>query len=698
MQHKVGIQSNNKAWLTDSDSGNLNDRNLDEYPPIGIAPITLRDARRVLVGPPGSGKTLFLTNLSKSLRKQSKEDVMIFHPRNESGSQERFVERLTLSAEWETLEAVNRLLTVENWAKLWTIALITVGLRLAMQPEDIKKVTKLFQWKLMDIDIDENPTPFAVGTHVEKLLKLDWDQVIEVSSTLRDNETKLYSALEADKKRLLIFIDNPDEFLFASHGHKVTGSHQSNTDGVNIGSMYPVAWQGAQLGLVRAIHQIRKSNPRLIIFASIRSEAWDIRLHDELGKCKEICQFLHYDYDNLLEIFRQNVQLSPDEKLAAKVDKAKSPVAAFFGRECYEHPQKYLVTPSAHSDGLRYEEPIFDAIIRHTLWTPRQLMDLCGELMDKYTVEQRASTEASELVNKLAAKKIFQEFTARCFPKWNDKYVQILNSIQHNILEKDFIDKADEEFSRSNPDAVPPFVFFYYNGLIGRIVKQQTTGKFRQEFIVNVDCCITKELALPASEFNKYLVHPVLDAHLQEKHSGQHINYVSNEHLVIGHGNSYESERNPSLFVIAEDSASPSPQPRIFCKETELGLKVNQLPKKNNPFKALLLILMASAHSGRSTLNKNDINAVAKLIDERLGWKGYWNSKSVLVDVFDQNIWRDVRANLRALDKAFVPHSPTETKKQIVSISRRSDEISLDGFGYQDILLSPKVIACLKTS
>lgn len=560
---------------------------------------------RLLIAPKGFGKSLLLSFKSAYLRESTHSKDTIFHPPLNRGG---LINSLTsISGSMHRPHLLERRDSTDAWASIWQIAILGFAAWLVDM-----KVSEELQYKHVFRDIDglgtavDNDCPFQwfLGKVVEALPQ-DRDEGNEkLGKILYEAESvwciRIKAALkERSRKRIVIFLDNPDELLASNDAAAL--------------------WSNVQQGLVIAVWKLDKGGylrDHLFVFGSVRLEACEVEPHPLLRQARDITLALTYSKDELREVISVRIRLTDDSKLVTPSMKDSDPILSLIGFNSYQHPDKRGPT------GTLLKEDIFEAILRHTLMSPRDLVSIGAAIIKKPKSERTPST-VRDIVNSVAGGKIFGYWKNNVFPRWSEQYDSYISRITSVVLTTAEVTAIDDSFLEKNKGGItPPMAFLWDHGLLGTAEHLPSIhkGYYLQKFRHNWSSeRFHKHSALPKSQW--YFVHPVLREWL--KGSGQNVDSLSHPNVVIGPDRGFELEMPPIRI-----DADTSGQIQILYRGADLLFQTG--PRKT--YKFLLQCLYAwKLRGGAVRPSINDLNLIAKALDKKFGLSAEY------ISVNDQN-------------------------------------------------------------
>lgn len=331
-----------------------------------------------------------------------------------------------------------------------------------------------------------------------------------------------------------LFVDAIDECLGFNDpdaGHLLTNdgvAGMSQQDRTNVWARGQEVWLSAQTGFVDAAYDLREQTfDRCWAYGTIRGEAYArhaaVTTLNESKRAGSLGLALSYSSRDLQSVFQLNVEFTPPEDLAVN-DPQLDPAMRLFGLSEFEHPR------------VRWEtESVVDALIRHTLGTPRDLIVLAKAAKDAVPPKLRASseTEMSDAVH-TAAQLILRDYVKAVFPLWDKEYEEkgyvlltsnVLSSEQMRLVERQFAEKLGRERETGLLD------FLYARGLVGVPAKSSASNLLLLQFHTPDG----KEISITRP--TPYVVlHPALSATVFDKQPIAIQEGFYSSALIVGHG------------------------------------------------------------------------------------------------------------------------------------------------------------------
>jgi len=323
-----------------------------------------------------------------------------------------------------------------------------------------------------------------------------------------------------DDIKVAIFIDNIDENMrrFIERPERDPEWHESfNGD---------MAWYYSQLGLMKAVYDLKSSNKNIQIFASIRKQvSKKVKVFKDslLAILSSKIDISYSDYE-LRQMFELYVANERFENLADQtVNRKDNPVRAFFG-----------IDQLPHSIVVGESEGILENILRHTLGRPRDLIQICRDVLED---RQKGLIDFSNHQDyKISIKKslpniidtYIAEHSLLFTPNLNRDDINILDKyILSNVLTREDVQRICYQYncdfenipkSRSickgkcsTCSGNQPFWYLYNMGLLGTVEDNSSFGRGPiQKFLYPGENVYEQEHELPSS--NIYLLHPCMQS------------------------------------------------------------------------------------------------------------------------------------------------------------------------------------------
>ena len=297
-------------------------------------------------------------------------------------------------------------------------------------------------------------------------------------------------------------------------------------------------WKNAQLGLLKAIHQLNTQNSHIKVYATVRQEAFaGFRDPDkEVIRGKSI--ILEYTRDELEEMFLHAITRYTNDTTLAEFFGTDIIVNQFYGED--ERPFRY--------------------VYRHSASTPRSIMGF-GHELSLQALRNMSPTDAQDTirrkVNKISSSNVFEDYLKsqrQFFLKTlrQDEHISTLFSLlPTNILRGEDLQNINAEFARRTGVPISdshPFCELFNIGLLGTLRIDPITGDERQYFKKPYEfewkhCELVRRDRI-------YFLHPSLHGAIANERK----NYLVNKKVLIGDGCKWP--RNKTVFPLIFHSHS----------------------------------------------------------------------------------------------------------------------------------------------
>ena len=571
----------------------------------------------ILVAPKGYGKTLMLRYRSQWLREHHKATGVLFFPYDAKD-----IEYLQVRMEPQDLyRLVRPIASAEEWSRIWECALLVVACQTC-------ELTSLGD-KELDTIFPYKPSTLKVSSTLATVLRTMNDREKLLSTDI----TKLRDVFEETGREVAIFIDNADEAF------KTLPDKQSNATVIDMdststssdesrgevsfeydfGQDNPKSWNDLQVGLLLAIREIARQTSGLHIYTSLRAEALNDLKDPTAVQAKDHCVPLIYQKSSLRRMLEANINLYDASELADQ--DAEDPIRRWIGVDRIQH--QYVNNPA----GSNEEEDLFDFLVRHSLYSPRDLMILGAEIgavnPKKYVGQPRELEDALQTVINDAAKDlIFPYWKETVIPRWSDYYFDAIGQIQSNVLSEDDLNKLDQAVSspsegETRPKVIPFSLFMYHHGLLGtyrnfpgKMGEQIFKDSWNQRFVGIED----RGSQLPSSKY--YFIHPILNDVIREKQAHGY-EFLPNSSNIIGYDRKF-GEHKYEIVIHHCDEYWPGIR--------YLGKQIFDGPDRiTNPRIALTTLLLAMDRCDDQTIPIDTIISVYKELVQRYpDWNKDW--------------------------------------------------------------------------
>jgi hypothetical protein len=461
--------------------------------------------RTILVAPKGYGKTLLLIAKKKSfLEARSGQIVM---------AENRFIDRPLGIFPVIKRELLDLLASdYEFWKSLWKISLSLSAIKAfarATRERPTDRTLHDHGWYSRIIADDHKY--FEAGEIFADLLSQDYKYIINVIA--RSN--MIFPYFNRINTQIVFFIDNVDEYfrpVLEDRSAGVSGRHSLYRNRSNS------VWSLAQIALASVAYELEKANHHIKIYCTIRHEAF-LKMPEVESDAFQIsgrCTKIEYTRDDLEKIFLKNIDITPKERLVDTDN--PDPMLGLVGETNKVVDHLFVSRP----------ERIFDYFLRHTLYRPRDLMFIGGEIV-KITPSQR-SAEAIRTAVDTATKTIVDSIFGEMRPFFSVPNRELLfKRIEANVLTLDQLEEVRDAYvaelggaASRDPDGEigHPFSVLHKLGLLGTVrLEFGNQGRWRQRFLQPTEIQINNDPELPVSEY--YLVHPALDQSIYERSAGK---------------------------------------------------------------------------------------------------------------------------------------------------------------------------------
>lgn len=565
-----------KPWVIDAGTAEFTTDELSRYTPISnqavksfLSPKNTRQT--VLVAPKGYGKTLLLLKKAAALRLMYSEEQAYIHPSNAAATLE-FMRIDGMAQKITDWEWSKRFSSHQDWSDIWMYAIGFMVCRnegrrpsasanaidVANQIErlfgsgvEISRRTRIDESKTSKtrktLGRRKTETPYEISTvrnFISSMLQ-NWE-------TDADSYCSLYTkvaqrALDELAHLHILFLDSPDEALNWDKDDEVL--KPTEPEGENLWSSYPEHWVNFNMGLVDAIRRLGQMYGKIRVFTSLRAEALNSVKAAVADQYEEICIRLSYNKAELRQIFESNIELMAQseeyrEKLVTRV-LSDHLVKDFVG-----------IARGLHEPtGL--EEDIFDRILRHTRWTPRDLMFVGRSIMEKISVEDRGKCTPQNLdpIRKViddASRRFLKNHQGASIPQWAPGLDEQIAKFRTNIVHRTSL-RSLSPISRRTSASGCPFDYLYCQGLLGWIGVSTAGSAPAIQFLEGQEIA-TKGKLLPEARW--YALHPIFYGFLRDTHGVYRgaTGYLSSDRAIVGNGHLIEAPRVINARLDAESA------------------------------------------------------------------------------------------------------------------------------------------------
>jgi hypothetical protein len=461
--------------------------------------------RTILVAPKGYGKTLLLIAKKKSfLEARSGQIVM---------AENRFIDRPlgifpVIKRELLDLLAAD----YEFWKSLWKISLALSAIKaFARATRDRPDDRNLLAHDWYRRIITDDHRYFEAGEIFTDLLSQDYKYIINIIS----KSNMIFPYFNKINTQIVFFIDNVDEYFRPVLEDRSAGASRNHSLYRNRSN---AVWSLAQIALASVAYELEKTNHHIKIYCTMRHEAFlkmpevEIDAFQISGRCTKI----EYSRDDLEKIFVKNIDITSRNHLVdPDNDEA---MLRLVGKSNKVVDHRFVSRP----------EHIFDYFLRHTLYRPRDLMFIGGEIV-KMAPSERSAQAIQTAVN-MATKTIVDSIFGEMRPFFTVPNRELLfRRIETNVLALEQIKEVSDAYvadlgygALPEPDGEisQPFSVLYKLGLLGTVrVEFGSQGRWLQRFLQPTEIQIDNDPELPFSEH--YLIHPALDQSIYERSAGK---------------------------------------------------------------------------------------------------------------------------------------------------------------------------------
>ncbi len=472
--------------------------------------LDLSQTQLFLLGPKGTGKTLLLRykayQYSKRIESGSEKTAFV------AGGSNELVESLVFNVPVLSNNELIVLSEKREWLKVWKFSLSLI----------IARRCGLDLIESLETMLSNFPKSYGLSDVVSEILS---NVSKYITSDYLDKATKeLQASLRQIKGSFAIFIDRLDQALNAclerSEDHYLDDSSGNN--------YHFLVWRHAQTGLLQSCYEMYTSNRHIKIFCTARKESLDMKYLRE--NLREYATELEYNYEELKEIFKNNIRLIPKTKIFN--GSSKNPFERMFG---------FVDVPHLHAkdeNGKPRIEEIFGLIHRHTFGRPREIVvmgrKIYEDVIDRDNYRSMTSSQQIEKIRRkvddTAYEILFEDYTNEIVPSFKEEiFEDFIEKVKSNVFTAKQLENIDEEDCN----------YLFRLGLVG-YVKNGV-----QYFIPAANYVNNQNIKIDLCEF--YLVHPAADRRLQRNNL---FDEFYNDSNIIGSGYSFEP---PSLLAINPD-------------------------------------------------------------------------------------------------------------------------------------------------
>lgn len=645
-----------EAWLIDA-SALSNPNELAGPSVLGPYDITHfvtaphHQAPLIIAAQKGAGKTLALRKRSYLYRNSRQFEGIKCIPENE------LVEKLgALMLDSFNKDRLLEFRTDDVWFIIWATAICAAIMnRLGDQiPDQMRAVLPL--------------TEGGIGEFVSYLAEVEHGRLTNARALLN---TVIRPYIRRCREPIAVFLDSIEEAMENHAGYELREYVKTNSS--RYGHLDEKVWLNSQIALIDVATEFRNLNSHIKIFAAVRIEAFDRYPGARRANLGQSVARVIYEKDDIRTIFYENIRLTEEmqrqtgQPLLADIN-APTPLQRFFGTK----------TDSVRHWRVPESEDIFDALWRHTLGRPRDVVAL-GRAILRISANKRSDRHViSDCVKTTAADAIYENFKREVFPFWDTDIDRVFELVPHNILRHD--DLQQLRVTLGGP--LDPFLYLYRKGLLGVPNSAAAHGGalgFVQEFL---DCSSDNEAyQLPTSDY--YLFHPCLSKaiRLDHGHTRDPMDYVSAS-LIVGRGLPIPRNFRLPRLVVELDSTFNKLKVRIDNKH------VNALSDFSHVTTALFAALIMSfiRHQRQTVsvdqiLDEIDRLSARALLPPTLGKKQI-APRRYMEDQFNttQEKKNDALANIRAALAEALP-----SLRETHVFSQNAQSVTLGEFAVQEL-------------
>jgi len=489
--------------------------------------------RTILVAPKGYGKTLLLIAKKKSFMEARSGQIVM--------AENRFIDRplgIFPVIKRELLDLLSS--DYEFWKSLWKISLSLSAIKaFARATRERPSDRNLLAHDWYGRIITDDHKYFEAGEIFTDLLSQDYKYIINIIA----RSSAIFPYFNRINTQIVFFIDNVDEYfrpVLEDRSAGANGRHSLYRNRSN------AVWSLAQIALASVAYELEKTNHHIKIYCTIRHEAF-LKMPEFESDAFQIsgrCTKIEYTRDDLEKIFLKNIDITPRDRLVDP-DNA-DPMVRLVGRSNTTVDHRFVSRP----------ESVFDYFLRHTLYRPRDLMFIGGEIV-KINPSERSAPANRDAVN-TATKTIVDSIFGEMRPFFAVPNRDLLfRRIETNVLILDQIQEVSDGYLADlgvardlDSEAGQPFSVLHKLGLLGTVrLEFGNEGRWRQHFLQPTEIQINNDPELPVSEH--FLIHPALDQSIYERSAGKFIRGYDTRNII---GNELEwQEPIAYSFVLRGD-------------------------------------------------------------------------------------------------------------------------------------------------
>ena len=599
-----------RAW--NFDASHSKDDDLANFVPIDNPDIREflsqeNTTKTILVATKGLGKTLLLKKKAAELRRQYHEEgSVIIHPSNGQDIVEhlRITGLFDENSDWRWIRRFN---SPQQWSDLWEYA---IGFLVCRNEGLASSASIEAKDALERIHRTFCSLPLGESTVVGRENVRDYFTAMATSWDSRANEfTELYvnhaaPVLSRLTRLHILFLDSPDESIAFSQARDESENDEVTQSKSDWWALYPVHWVNFNIGFIDAIRRVQQKNGNIRVFGCLRVEALNAGTTPLMAQYEAMIIRLRYSRVEMRAIFTQNIDLMRRHpmdkvKLVTQVV-SEQPILDFLGIA------KALHEPTGQ------QEDIFEAILRHTRNTPRDLVRIGGALAGIPVEDRKACTEIEldcirTVINEQAYT-FLQQQKNESIPLWKGAVFPQMEALCTNLISRAAIRHLSPLTKRQSGGC--PFDFLYAQGILGWLGRSTAGNKERINFLDGQKVSTKSEL-LPESQW--YALHPIAYGHLRNVHGDGWRNksgFLSSAKAIVASGAEITL---PSVLRVEANQNGGT----IYIT----GLRVLKVPITHNGASILLAILVYHA-TQKCTLEFALDSAMAsvKELKEKFKW------------------------------------------------------------------------------
>lgn len=494
--------------------------------------------RTILVAPKGYGKTLLLIAKKKSFMEARSGIIM---------AENLFIDRPTGTFPVFDKQLMDLLSgDYEFWKSLWKVAIALAAIKAftrLTRDQLLNKIVVNHDWFKKILRDDSKY--FEAGEIFTDLMAQGYKFIV----TILEQSNFLFPHLNRINTPVVFFIDNVDEYFRPvledrSHTRNANSLYRNRNNKI---------WSLAQIALISVAYELEKTNHHIKIFCTMRQEAF-LRMAEVESDAFQIsarCIQIKYSSSDLEKIFLKNIEITMQDRLVEP--RAINPMSRFVGSNNMMVNHRFVTKM----------ERIFDFFLRHSLYRPRDLMFIGGEVakIDPTLRSAQAIQDAVDNATKTIIDSIFAEMRpffavpvrSMLFPHIPSN---VLSIEQLQDATRQYLSDLGEDSATDSGDEVfHPFCVLYKLGLLGLVrLEFDNRELWRQSFLQPTQIRMSNDVGLLYSKY--YLLHPALDQSVHERSSGRFTRLYHRQN-VIGNQLDWEDPVTYS-FVVKGDMVSYS--------------------------------------------------------------------------------------------------------------------------------------------